>query len=444
MQPGVQPSPNRSKGRRLDGELVQADVYEVRGPGGKRVSRDTPGARKVKEKSTKWYGQYTDADGKLSESPSAGQGRGGQMLADLVREAERGKAGMTDPRESRSRPRSRARSRTTRAICETRAYRTSTFRDSRRLRAVLVGCKARTLADLRVEPVVRFLVNLGDEGAGARTRNTYRTSAKAFSKWCLRTQRLGEDVLASLEPASGAIRRQRRALTDDELARLLQTARERPVTEALTIRRGKRKGLLVANVRPEVRAELERLGWERALMYKTLVLTALRRGELEALEVRHLSLNGKRPRLILPGSLTKNGEEASLPLMADLATDLKAWLAATGRKGSDRVFRVPLELVKIMKRDLKAAGIPYRDERGRTLDVHALRHTTATILSRAKVSPRVAQEFMRHSDIKLTMQTYTDPRLLDEAEALAALPHLALNSEVSASEAQESPIANVS
>lgn len=282
-------------------------------------------------------------------------------------------------------------------------------------------------------------LGLGDEGAGARTRNTYRTSAKAFSKWCLRTQRLGEDVLASLEPASGAIRRQRRALTYDELARLLQTAKERPVNEALIIRRGKRKGLLVAKVRPEVRAELERLGWERALMYKTLVLTALRRGELEAQEVRHLSLNGKRPRLILPGSLTKNGEEASLPLMADLATDLKAWLAATGRKGSDRVFRVPLELVKIMRRDLKAAGIPYRDDRGRTLDVHALRHTTATILSRAKVSPRVAQEFMRHSDIKLTMQTYTDPRLLDEAEALAALPHLALNSEESASEAQESP-----
>jgi len=261
-------------------------------------------------------------------------------------------------------------------------------------------------------------LGLGDEGAGARTRNIYRTSAKAFSKWCLRTQRLGEDVLASLEPAAGAIRRQRRALTYDELARLLQTAKERPVNEALIIRRGKRKGLLVAKVRPEVRAELERLGWERALMYKTLVLTALRRGELEAQEVRHLSLNGKRPLLILPGSLTKNGEEASLPLMADLATDLKAWLAATGRKGSDRVFRVPLELVKIMRRDLKAAGIPYRDDRGRTLDVHALRHTTATILSRAKVSPRVVQEFMRHSDIKLTMQTYTDPRLLDEAEAL--------------------------
>ncbi len=31
---------------------------------------------------------------------------------------------------------------------------------------------------------------------------------------------------------------------------------------------------------------------------------------------------------------------------------------------------------------------------------------------------------MRHADIKLTMQTYTDARLFDEAEALAALPAL--------------------
>ena len=53
-----------------------------------------------------------------------------------------------------------------RGPCVTRESRTSTLPRLRRLRAVLVGCKTRTLADLRVEPVVRFLVNLGDEGAG--------------------------------------------------------------------------------------------------------------------------------------------------------------------------------------------------------------------------------------------------------------------------------------
>ena len=62
--------PNCSKGRRLDGERVQADVYEIRGPGGEAsTGRDTPGARKVREKATKWYGQYTDVDDKLTKTP---------------------------------------------------------------------------------------------------------------------------------------------------------------------------------------------------------------------------------------------------------------------------------------------------------------------------------------------------------------------------------------
>jgi hypothetical protein len=43
------------------------------------------------------------------------------------------------------------------------------------------------------------------------------------------------------------------------------------------------------------------------------------------------------------------------------------------------------------------------------------------------VTPRAAQEFLRHSDVKLTLQTYTDPRLLDEREALAALPELPID-----------------
>jgi integrase len=162
------------------------------------------------------------------------------------------------------------------------------------------------------------------------------------------------------------------------------------------------------------------------LIYKTLVYTGLRRGELEALEVQHLSLDGPRPFLALPGSFTKNGKEAKLPLRADLVQDLKDWLRATKKTGDQRVFKVIKNLYKVLRLDLRWAGIPYKDELGRTIDVHALRHTTATYLSRGKVSPRVAQNFMRHADIKLTMQIYTDANLLDEAEALTALPDLPL------------------
>jgi hypothetical protein len=51
----------------------------------------------------------------------------------------------------------------------------------------------------------------------------------------------------------------------------------------LTVRRGPRKGEREANVRPVVRKRLERLGRERALLYKTLVLTGLRKCELASL-----------------------------------------------------------------------------------------------------------------------------------------------------------------
>jgi hypothetical protein len=81
----------------------------------------------------------------------------------------------------------------------------------------------------------------------------------------------------------------------------------------------------------------------------------------------------------------------------------------------------------VLDRDLATAGIPKRDERGRSVDVHALRHTFGTLLSKGGVTPRTAQAAMRHSTINLTMNTYTDPKLLDVAGAMEALPAIPLD-----------------
>jgi len=96
----------------------------------------------------------------------------------------------------------------------------------------------------------------------------------------------------------------------------------------------------------------------------------------------------------------------------------------------------------VFDKDLVAAGIARRvevtpgkwkidkrDERGRTVDVHALRHTFGTHLSKGGVAPRTAQAAMRHSTIDLTMNVYTDPRLLDVAGAMEALPALPLGAD---------------
>ena len=59
---------------------------------------------------------------------------------------------------------------------------------------------------------------------------------------------------------------------------------------------------------------------------------------------------------------------------------------------------------------------------GRTVDVHGMRHTFAALLARKGLTPGPAQKLVRHSDIRLTMNTYTDPVLLDVGAAVDALP----------------------
>ena len=64
-----------------------------------------------------------------------------------------------------------------------------------------------------------------------------------------------------------------------------------------------------------------------------------------------------------------------------------------------------------------------------------LRHTLATNLSRAGVAPRVAMEMMRHSDLRLTMKTYTDSTLLPTEDVADKLPRLLDSALVSADSA---------
>ncbi len=58
--------------------------------------------------------------------------------------------------------------------------------------------------------------------------------------------------------------------------------------------------------------------------------------------------------------------------------------------------------------------------------LHALRHTFGTHLSKNGIAPRTTQGAMRRSPLDLTMDFYTDPSLLDVADALEALPELSL------------------
>ena len=289
---------------------------------------------------------------------------------------------------------------------------------------VAADCGFVALSDIGREAVERWLAARVADGMGARSRNYYRESLVAFANWCQQMGRLREHDLDRLPKADQKAdpRRKRRALTEAELGKLLAVARDRPLDDARTVRRGKNKGKRVADLRATEVTRLTELGRERALIYKTLVLTGLRSDELRTLSVADLDLTAGSETIRLAAKNEKNGAGSVLPLRADLAADLRHWIADRELTPADRLFTVPTGLRLIMNRDMKAAGIPKRDDRGRAVDVHALRTTFGTFLSTSGVSPRTAQEAMRHSDIKLTMGVYTDPRLLDVRGAVERLP----------------------
>ena len=316
----------------------------------------------------------------------------------------------------------------------------------RRLRQVCEECGFAFLSDLRGETLEQWLLAHAEKGTSAAVRNRFREACVGFGNWCVRARRLLENPLRLVPKADQKSdpRRKRRALSEAELLRLLDAARRRPIVERGTVTRGERKGAPGAKLAERTRKRLELLGLERALIYKTLALTGLRRAELASLTIAQLDLDGPRPSAALNAKDEKNRQGAQIPLRRDLVNDLRQWLrvrlealrAEAESRGAPipaaispqtPLFTVPGALVKIFDRDIELAGIPKRDDRGRTVDVHSLRTTFATLLSRGGVPLRTAQAAMRHSDPSLTANVYTDPQLLDVAGALDSLPALPLD-----------------
>lgn len=161
---------------------------------------------------------------------------------------------------------------------------------------------------------------------------------------------------------------------------------------------------------------------ERRLVYQFLMFTGARRAEAAQLRWGDLRLDGLNPRVDFRSSTTKSGKPESVPLVAGLAVALRTARAArTNTADEAPVFR-SIPMVQTLLNDLATVGIDEKDERGRVVVLHSLRHSLATMLAASQVPMSVAQRIMRHRDIRLTAETYTDEALLSMVEAMRALP----------------------
>ncbi len=265
-----------------------------------------------------------------------------------------------------------------------------------------------------------------DAGMSIAASNDYLASIKNFANWLVRSRRIAENPFAHVSKLNAATdpRHERRPAALDEFARLLKATEHVSPFRGLT-------------------------GHDRAMLYLLAVSTGYRASELASLTRCSFDLESSQPTVTVKAAYSKRRRTDTRPIRSDLAGVLAGWLRT--RFAVDAVVDVesaaivplrqtslatrdarvwpghwPAKAAAMLRRDLEAAGIPYRDDEGHVLDFHALRHTFGTNLARAGVSPKVAQELMRHSDINLTMGTYTHVGLYDLNAAVESLPAFAL------------------
>jgi integrase len=187
-------------------------------------------------------------------------------------------------------------------------------------------------------------------------------------------------------------------------------------------------------------------GPDRVILYAVAVCTGIRVSELASVTPASLNLEGDVPTVTVAAAYSKHRQEDVQPIPPVIASRLKNWLAENPPERGKTLWPGPWRnrAAEMLRHDLAAARkqwvkaaksreekvrrrgnrdfLRYVDSGKRVFDFHALRSTFATNLAIGGTHPRAAQELMRHSDINLTMGTYTNLPKAAIAAELRRLP----------------------
>lgn len=240
-----------------------------------------------------------------------------------------------------------------------------------------------TLGDLHtcLSSASTALQTLSQQGLSRRTVATYRDSLYTFCQWCVEREYLDANPLEKLGRLDDSPTVTRRALTADEIERLLHVA-------------------------PAY----------RRMLYHVALCSGLRGNELRSLQASDLDID--RGGLMLHAAWTKNRREGFQPLPDWLIAALQRSVIL-GEPGTryeecyddatkiptDPLLYVPTHLAREFARDCATAGISRMTGQGK-VDFHALRLTYINAVLEAGATITELQSLARHRSIQITLQVY--------------------------------------
>ncbi len=271
----------------------------------------------IQKQSPYWYIDFKTADGTRKRIKGfKDKVATAQLAAKLEREAELAQAGVIDKyAEHRKQPLNEhlADFKTNLLSKGTTAQHAQLT--SNRIKAILNTCKFTFMADISASKTLRYLAERRRNGLSIKSSNDYLQAIKQFCRWLVADRRMADNPLAYLSGLNVKTdrRHDRRALSSEEIARLVKAACEGKKHHKMT-------------------------GRERALLYVLVAHTGLRANEVSSLTWQSLDLDSPAPTVTVLAAFSKRRREDVLPLRADVAEQFRLWRTERNEPSGAKVF----------------------------------------------------------------------------------------------------------
>lgn len=344
---------------------------------------------RARGKAGKWTGCYVDEHGKRRSFVCVtDKAKSIEMAQHRETEAMRVREGVVSPQERTRREASlQTLARTIADYHDRLISRGATAKHADHVAKVITrlfhDASVTSITDISGDRIESALGRMLLAGKSPRTCNHALTSAKSFVRWLDLTDRIREvpRALTAINSFNESVGRKhvRRAATMDEVNRLFAAAETTVILKSKTT------------------------GPTRATLYRLAMGTGFRANELRSLRPEWFALNGPEPSVTIPAEFAKNRKAATQPIARALAEMIRPFVEQAER--GKPILVVPEKTARMLRSDLRAAGIPYRTADG-ILDFHSLRVTFISHLVSSGASIKVAQTLARHASPVLTLAVY--------------------------------------
>lgn len=268
---------------------------------------------------------------------------------------------------------------------------------ARNLGEILKITKANSISQLSTDTIHKALAKYGEKRSNT-SRNKVRGFLYHFFEWLIKQDRWDKNPVKAIARLQPVDRIKKRTLSQEDLKKFFEASPRK-----------------------------------RRLVYEFVANTGIRRGAAFGLLWEDIDIKNKIMKVRVLRNKTR--KELTIPLNEVALRILAEQKPRKNVRKKAKVFNQGIPDKDTMKKDIKEAGLDFETADG-IFSFHSLRKQLATDIIKSGQNPKIAQELLGHSSLKMTMGVYTD---IDDKAKRRALKEMNKMRERESKSDEESP-----